>query len=83
MTPDTAGPGGLRTGRAPTELANPIEPVELLTVAEVSTILRVSTMTIYRLAEAGRLRTLRVGRSLRIPRSSLDAFLREAGTSPS
>jgi excisionase family DNA binding protein len=83
MTPDTAGPGGLRAGRAPVDRANTTESVELLTVAEVSALLRVSTMTIYRLAEAGRLQTLRVGRSLRIPRSSLDAFLRDAGTSSS
>src|SRR5262249_4382075 len=40
---------------------------ELLTVAEVSTILRVSKMTIYRMVHAGEIPHVRVGRSFRIP----------------
>jgi len=57
------------------------EPVELLTVNEVATTLRVSKMTVYRLIHAGQLRAIRVGQSLRLPRGSVDTFLAEAGLS--
>ena len=40
---------------------------DLLTVAEVAAMCRVSKMTIYRLIHAGELAAVRVGRSLRIP----------------
>jgi excisionase family DNA binding protein len=40
---------------------------ELLTVAEVSRMLRVSKMTIYRMVHSGELTHVRVGRSFRIP----------------
>jgi excisionase family DNA binding protein len=40
---------------------------ELLTVAEVSAMLRVSKMTIYRMVHAGEITHVRVGRSFRIP----------------
>jgi excisionase family DNA binding protein len=46
-----------------------------LTVAEVADLLRVSTMTVYRLIEAGDLRALRVGKSFRINEDDLDQFL--------
>jgi len=55
--------------------------VELLTVNEVATTLRVSKMTVYRLIHAGQLRAIRVGQSLRLPRGSVDTFLAEAGLS--
>lgn len=61
----------------------PDEPVDLMTVSEVAALLRVSTMTVYRLVDAGLLRALRVGRSLRLPRSSVLEFLRDADTSSS
>ena len=47
-----------------------------LTVAEVADLLRVSSMTVYRLIEAGALRALRVGKSFRITTEDLDQFLR-------
>ena len=51
----------------------------VLTVAEVADALRVSTMTVYRLVQAGDLPALRVGKNIRIRTRDLDAFL-EAGT---
>jgi len=46
-----------------------------LTVAEVADLLRVSSMTVYRLIEAGDLRALRVGKSFRIDTDDLEQFL--------
>jgi len=54
------------------------ETLDLLTVAEVASMLRLSKMTIYRLMEKGRLPALRVGRSFRIPRDSVQALLNES-----
>ncbi|WP_188188007.1 helix-turn-helix transcriptional regulator [Nonomuraea sp. SYSU D8015] len=46
------------------------------TIAEIATKLRVSKMTVYRLADEGEFPgTIRVGRSLRIPDSGLQAYL--------
>ncbi|HEY1973130.1 MAG TPA: helix-turn-helix domain-containing protein [Pseudonocardia sp.] len=47
----------------------------LLTVAEMAALLRVSTMTIYRLINAGELRTIRIGRSIRIPNDVANEYL--------
>lgn len=44
---------------------------------EVAKVLRVSTMTIYREIENGRLPAVRVGRSIRVPHASLDEYLRD------
>jgi excisionase family DNA binding protein len=48
---------------------------KLLTVAEVSSALRVSKMTIYRLIESGELPAIRVGRSFRVPEPAYLAYL--------
>jgi excisionase family DNA binding protein len=56
-TPTEAAPGRPGTRR----------PINLLTVTEVAAMLRVSKMTIYRMVHAGRLPSLRVGQSYRIP----------------
>jgi excisionase family DNA binding protein len=56
----------------------PAEPVDLMTVSEVAALLRVSTMTVYRLVDAGLLRAIRIGRSLRLPRASVLEFIRDA-----
>lgn len=50
-----------------------------LTVAEVATELRVSTMTVYRLIHSGEMQAVRVGRSYRVPESALDRFLAAQG----
>lgn len=48
---------------------------ELLTVAEVSALLRVSKMTIYRMVHAGEMTHVRVGRSFRIPAGAVRRIL--------
>lgn len=46
-----------------------------LTVSEVAGRLRVSTMTVYRLINAGQLPAVRVGRSFRLRPRDLDGYL--------
>ena len=46
-----------------------------LTVAEVAGLMRVSTMTVYRLIKAGELAAVRVGKSYRIKEDDVDQFL--------
>jgi excisionase family DNA binding protein len=47
----------------------------LLTVAEVAGVMRVSTMTVYRLIKGGELPALRVGKNYRIRESEVDRYL--------
>jgi excisionase family DNA binding protein len=49
---------------------------EVLTIDEVATLLRVSTDTIYRLANRGELAGRKVGRIWRIPRAAVEQYLR-------
>jgi excisionase family DNA binding protein len=49
-----------------------------LTVSEVAELMRVSTMTVYRLIKAGDLRAARVGRSYRLRTVEVDAYLARA-----
>ena len=46
-----------------------------LTAAEVASILRVSTMTVYRLIKAGDLPAVRVGKSYRMREDDIDRYL--------
>ena len=46
-----------------------------LTVGEVATLLRVSSMTVYRLINAGELPAVRIGRSFRLREEDLDRYL--------
>lgn len=46
-----------------------------LTVAEVAQLMRVSTMTVYRLIKAGDLASVRVGKSYRIREEDVDAYI--------
>lgn len=55
---------------------------ELLTVAEVADLLRVSTMTVYRLIRGGDLAAVRVGRNYRVRRGDLDAYLEQQVVEP-
>jgi excisionase family DNA binding protein len=48
---------------------------DYLTIREVAEELRVSKMTIYRLVHSGELPCIRVGRSFRIERHELNAYL--------
>ena len=52
--------------------------LNLLTVAEVATLLRVSKMSVYRLIHSGELEAVRLGRSFRVPNSAVDAYLRQS-----
>ena len=51
-----------------------------LTVAEVAGLLRVSTMTVYRLIKAGELSAARVGRSYRVTEDDVDRYLASSYT---
>jgi len=51
-----------------------------LTVAEVADIMRVSTMTVYRLIKAGELRSVRVGKSYRLAEDEVDRYLAQGFT---
>jgi excisionase family DNA binding protein len=46
-----------------------------LTVAEVAELMRVSTMTVYRLIKGGEIAAVRVGRSYRIREDDIDRYL--------
>ena len=46
-----------------------------LTVKEVADLMRVSTMTVYRLISAGELKAARVGRSYRLRAMDVDGYL--------
>lgn len=46
-----------------------------LTAAEVASLLRVSTMTVYRLIRAGELPAVRVGKSYRVREDDVDRYL--------
>lgn len=47
----------------------------LLTVAEVASLMRVSNMTVYRLIKSGQLAALKVGKNYRIRESDIDRYL--------
>ena len=47
----------------------------LLTVAEVASAMRVSTMTVYRLIKGGELPAVRVGRSYRVRGTAVEQYL--------
>ncbi len=51
------------------------ERSRFLTVAEVAALLRVSTMTVYRLIKAGQLAAVRVGKSYRVREDDVDRYL--------
>jgi excisionase family DNA binding protein len=56
-------------------VASPASRGRFLTVAEVAQMMRVSTMTVYRLIKAGDLASVRVGKSYRIREEDVDAYL--------
>jgi excisionase family DNA binding protein len=57
------------------ELPQQPERGRFLTVAEVASQLRVSTMTVYRLLKAGQLASVRVGKSYRVREEDVDRYL--------
>ena len=56
-------------------MAGSLSDLRFLTVAEVADMMRVSTMTVYRLVKSGELPAVRFGRSYRIPESALAAAI--------
>ena len=57
-------------------MASDLSEVRFLTVAEVAALLRVSSMTVYRLVHSGELPAVRFGRSYRIPESEVTRAIR-------
>ena len=51
-----------------------------LTVQEVADLMRVSSMTVYRLIKSGELRAVRVGRSFRVRQEDVDQYLEASYT---
>ena len=58
-------------------MSTPAQPLAY-TDAEVSSLLRVSKRTVYRLRKSGALRAVRFGRAVRVPADSLAQFLESA-----
>jgi excisionase family DNA binding protein len=56
-----------------------LSTVKFMTIAEVAKMLRVSNMTVYRLANDGEMDAIRVGRSFRLPEQAVLAYLSGAG----
>ncbi len=56
-------------------MATSFATARFLTVQEVADMLRVSSMTVYRLIKAGDLPAVRVGRSFRVLPDDVDAYL--------
>ena len=56
-------------------VAQSFSKARFLTVQEVADLMRVSSMTVYRLIKAGDLPAVRVGRSFRVSDSDVDAYL--------
>ncbi len=54
-------------------MSNGLADMRFLTVGEVAGLMRVSTMTVYRLVHSGELPAVRFGRSFRIPESAVVA----------
>ncbi|MFT4028289.1 MAG: helix-turn-helix domain-containing protein [Protaetiibacter sp.] len=52
-------------------MARDLSDVRFLTVQEVADMMRVSSMTVYRLVHSGELPAVRFGRSYRIPESAV------------
>ena len=58
-------------------MSTPVQPLAY-TDTEVSSLLRVSKRTIYRLRKSGALRAVHIGRAVRIPAEALAQFLERA-----
>jgi excisionase family DNA binding protein len=56
-------------------LAQTPSRARFLTVAEVADLMRVSTMTVYRLIKAGDLAAVRIGKSYRIREDDVDRYI--------
>ncbi len=57
---------------------NPVTGLNLLTVAEVAAMMRVSKMSVYRLIHAGEIEAVRFGRTFRVPQAAAEEYLRSS-----
>ncbi|MEV4987945.1 helix-turn-helix domain-containing protein [Pseudarthrobacter sp. LMD1-1-1.1] len=53
----------------------------LLTIAEVASVTRLSTATVYRLVQANRIHAFRFGRSYRVPEIAVDQYIAHSSIS--
>jgi excisionase family DNA binding protein len=53
---------------------------KVYTVEELAALLKVNPRTVYKMVDAGQIRSVRAGRQIRIPQEALDAYLRGAQT---
>ena len=63
-------------------MAQSFATARFLTVQEVADLMRVSTMTVYRIIKSGDLPAVRVGRSFRVRDVDVDAYLGPATRKP-
>ena len=70
----SAGPSGTRRRHSQT-VDDPLLEGRFLTIGEIARIARVSKMTVYREVHAGRLESVRIGRSFRIPAEAVSRWL--------
>jgi len=56
-------------------MSSPLSQMRFLTVNEVADMMRVSSMTVYRMVHSGELPAIRFGRSFRIPESVVLALI--------
>ena len=59
-------------------MAQSFATARFLTVQEVADLMRVSTMTVYRIIKSGELPAVRVGRSFRVPEQAVHSYLRDS-----
>jgi len=60
-------------------MSQSLSQMRFLTVGEVAQMMRVSTITVYRLVHSGELPAVRFGRSFRIPESAVSSIVYSAG----
>ncbi len=68
-------PSGKREEKGSKQWRSPSRTARFLTVQEVADLMRVSSMTVYRLIKSGELPAVRVGRSFRVRDTDVDSYL--------
>lgn len=58
-------------------VASPSDPLELLTLRQVSALLKRSRRQLYDDIQAGRIKVVRLGRNVRVPRAEVERIMRE------
>jgi len=60
-------------------MADSVPQMRFLTVQEVADVMRVSSMTVYRMVHSGEMPAIRFGRSFRIPENAVSHLLAQVG----